>query len=454
MHGDDVLEATPEGVRCEGVALSELAARFGTPLHVVSERQLRTNVTRWRTALAREWDGPVALMPALKANPLPRLRSILNNEGVGCDVFGPGELEVALRVGVPAKRVSLNGPTKSDTLLERALDAGVLITLDSADEYQRVATMAGSRGTRARIRFRLRPVLPRQATKSDIDPNGRAVHIAAESYRLGMTEQDIAACLAAAVRDPHTEPLGLHAHIGRHTTDLDVWRAYAREIGAACARLVDGCPGWEPRQISLGGGYAAPRDPTGSDGRRLAPGPSEYTAVLASGLKSGLAPLGTTAKQIELQLEPGRALYANAGLHLTTVLHVKDLGRTRFAETDTSEVYLPDTIIERNRWRVVLVNDPDRPVGRGVAITGCSCGFDVLVAEQPQPDLCAGDVLAVLDTGAYQDVASGRFNLLPRPATVLVSDTAVELVRPGETIDDAVASWVSTPASVRFAGRV
>ena len=119
----------------EGVACSELAARFGTPLYVISESRLRTNARRLTAALAAAWPyGEARLLPSLKANPTLATRAILNEEGVGCDTFGETELVAALRAGVPGEQISVNGASKSERLIALAVASGARITLDSARE--------------------------------------------------------------------------------------------------------------------------------------------------------------------------------------------------------------------------------------------------------------------------------------------------------------------------------
>jgi diaminopimelate decarboxylase len=417
---------------------------------VFSERQLRLNIARWVAAAAQAWPhGPTLVMPSLKANTSPALRAILNEEGAGCDVFGPGELEIALRALVPAGRISLNGATKSDALLERAIRAGVAVTLDSADEFERARRVAKSLGQVARVRFRIRPWLPSTSAVSDFDPTSGAAYLAIQDYRAGMPADEVVDCLPTAVNDDHLDLVGVHAHASRQTTDLSFWAAYGREIGTTCAELARLSPGWRPREIDLGGGFAVPRDPTGRPyphNPGLAPTPAEYLAAITTGLVLGLATGGLTAGGIALQVEPGRAIYGNTGLHLTRVLHVKrqeqPLPRT-WIETDTSEAFLGDTIVERNAWTTVLADEPDRAERMHAAVTGISCGFDVLVPAKDQPRVTVGEILAILDTGAYQDTTANNFNAMARPATVLVSDNRVSLIKRRETIDDITARDVS-----------
>lgn len=441
--GDDVLSVRAGQLFIEGVSACDLAATFGTPLYVLSEQQLRLNLGRWAAAVAAAWPhGPTLVMPSLKANTSPVLRALLNEEGAGCDVFGPGELEIALGSGVPAGRISLNGATKSDALLERAIAAGVTVTLDSADEYERTQLVAKGLEQVARVRFRIRPWLPHTDALSDFDPAGGAAYLAIQDYRAGMPTHEMFECLAAG--DDFVDLVGVHAHASRQTTDLTFWAAYARNVGETCAELARLSPGWRPREIDLGGGFAVPRDPTGPDPVEgsLAPSPTEYMSALVAGLSEGLAVGGLTPDGIGLQVEPGRAVYGNAGLHLTRVLHVKrqsqPLPRT-WIETDTSEAFLADTIIEHNAWTAVLANEPEREADTMAAVTGISCGVDVLLPAKPQPRVEPGEILAILDTGAYQDSTANNFNAMLRPASVLVTGDDVRLIKRRETLDDLTA---------------
>jgi diaminopimelate decarboxylase len=195
----------------------------------------------------------------------------------------------------------------------------------------------------------------------------------------------------------------------------------------------------------LGGGFAVPRDPTGRPypvEPVIAPTPAEYMAALSHGLSASVASGGMSPAGITLQVEPGRSVYGNAGIHLTSVLNIKHQDRPQprtWIETDTSEAFLGDTIIERNSWTVVLADEPDRIERMDAAVTGISCGFDLLVPTKPQPRVVAGETLAVLDTGAYQDATANNFNAMPRPASVLVSGNESRLIRRPETLDDIMA---------------
>jgi diaminopimelate decarboxylase len=156
-------------------------------------------------------------------------------------------------------------------------------------------------------------------------------------------------------------------------------------------------------------------------------------------LRDGLARHEISAEGIRLEAEPGRALFADAGIHLATVGNVKAQTRPiphRWIETDTTEMFLPDGLIEHNRWTVVVASRADEPVSQTADVVGMSCGFDVIAGSVALPEVVVGDVVAILDTGAYQDAASSNFNALPRPATVLVHGDEAEVVKRAETVDD------------------
>jgi diaminopimelate decarboxylase len=433
----------------EAVPAMELARRFGTPLYVVSKRQLRANATRWRDAIDAAWTaGPTLVLPSLKANTIVALRRILNAEGLGCDVFGLGELEIALRSGTPPEQVSLNGSTKADATIAWAVAAGARITLDSFDELERVLIIAARLQREARLAMRVRPWLGEMPVESDLVP-GTSAAVAVQDYRAGMPDEEVDACLEQLAARPRCAQLvGIMAHASRQTTELDFWHAYARETarraGQAAAAMGGG---WRPTEIDVGGGFAPPRDPTARlDARRAgapaAPEPEAFCAAIAEGLAEGLREGRLRPDGIALQIEPGRAIYADAGLHLARVRHVKEQQHPlprRWIETDTSEAFLGDVNLERSRFACVVAGDPRRALRADSAVTGISCGFDVLVPDGEVPDARAGDLLAFLDTGAYQEVMASNFNAMPRPATVLVDGADARIVRRAETLDDLLA---------------
>src|SRR3954451_2798538 len=181
---DDAITVREGTLWVEGRAADELAREFGTPLYVISEAQLRGNARRWSRALSAAWSpGPTQLLPSLKANTSVVLRRVLNDEGLGCDVFGHNELALALRAGVPAADISVNGATKDDAVLDLAIASGARVTLDSLDELRRAAAVGQARGAVARVRLRLRPWLDASAAPSDYAAEDYPAYLAVHDYR-------------------------------------------------------------------------------------------------------------------------------------------------------------------------------------------------------------------------------------------------------------------------------
>ena len=445
---DDCLEVREGALYIEDCAAEQLARRFGTPLHVISEDQLRRNLDRFRYEFGTRWPGELLLLPSLKANPALALRRLLNRAGAGCDVFGPGELDAALRTGTDPALISLNGPMKGDALLEQAVRAGVLITLDSRDELMRVLDTARRLGRRPTVRVRVRPDLAGFDQPSEMSPEGLSIRGAIQRYKAGIPTEDLLSVPPAEALDPALDLAGVHFHIGRHSADPAVWAGAIDALADLLERLRELWPGWAPRQLDIGGGFPAPRDPFGrrsplrADAADEAPGAEQYAEAICPRLAARLERLGVAPGEVRLELEPGRALYADAGVHLATVRNVKRQTEPEplaWVETDTSDSYLPDVNLELNRWTCLAVRAPLDPAELHADVTGRTCALDVVVADAELPRVGPGDVLAFLDTGAYQDATASNFNALGRPGTVLVNGGEAELIRRHETVEDVFA---------------
>jgi diaminopimelate decarboxylase len=442
---DDCLSVRGGELYVEDYPAEALARKFGTPLYVVSEDQLRRNVRRFLDAFVPHWPGSFVLLPSIKANSTLALRRILTEEGTGCDVFGGGELEAALRTGTDPARVSLNGPMKDEAVLERAIRSGVRITLDSVAEVDRTAAVAGRLGRRAHVRLRFRPDLAGFSRPSEMSPDGSSVRDALERYKAGIPTQDLLAIDRSAIADPALDVAGIMLHLGRHSADPEFWTAAMEALVGLLARLGEQWDGWTPRELDVGGGFPAPRDPFG---RRLpqrahaparSPSLEEYAKAVCTPLAAGLGELGIRPDSVQLEVEPGRSLYGDAGIHLATVGNVKrqtEPSPLTWVETDSSDAYLADVNLEYNRWTCLATDKAATPASMVADVTGRTCALDVIVADAELPPVDSGDVLAFLDTGAYQDASASNFNALPRPGTVLVSGGAAEMVRRHETVED------------------
>ena len=457
---DECLSVREGSLHIEGCGADELARRFGTPLYVISEDQLRRNVRRFQDAFAPRWPGPFALLPSIKANSVLALRRILSDEGTGCDVFGGGELEAALQTGTDPRRISLNGPMKDEAVLERAIRSSVRITLDSVAELDRAAAVAGRLGERAHVRLRFRPDLVELTRPSEMSADGASIREALQRYKAGIPTQDMLAIDRSAITDPALDVAGIMLHLGRHSADPGMWSAAVADLLDLLGRLRQLWDGWTPRELDVGGGFPVPRDPFGrglpqrAQASAQSPSLDEYAEAVCTPLLAGLGELGVDPQPIQLEVEPGRALYGDAGVHLATVGNVKRQTQPApltWVETDSSDAYLADVNLEHNRWTCLAAGRASAPPSLVADVTGRTCALDVIVPDAELPPIEVGDVLAFLDTGAYQDACASNFNALPRPGTALVAGDRAEMVRRHETIEDVFARDV-IPERLREGG--
>jgi diaminopimelate decarboxylase len=462
---DECLSVRGDRLFVEECDACELAERFGTPLYVISEDHLRRNARRLVQAFSDQWDGPVGVLPSIKANHVLALRRILSEEGLGCDTFGRSELWAALACEVPPALISVNGSGKSPQLVEEAVAAGCRITLDAPRELDLAIAAARRLGRRAKLRVRLRPELSElDGFVSDFSPDGETIPEISHRYKAGMPFGELLPLGERLLHSDEVELVGVHAHFARHTRSLEVWEAMARAFGEGILRLSAAWDGWLPREIDIGGGLPTARDPTGRSIPRRAedseptPPVSEYARGICSGLRSSLAGSGVRTEETTLEIEPGRALYGDTGVHLSRVVNLKtetEPAPLRFVELDTTEMFLLDIHLEHNRFEHIVANRASQPLDAVADLVGCSCGFDTITPDAGLPDVAPGDVVAFLDTGAYQEVSANNFNALPRPATVLVTGGGARVVRRAETTEDVFSRDldVERPAAVALSAR-
>ena len=442
-----MLSVTGGHLWVEGCDAVDIAAQFGTPLYVVSEAQLRANCRELAAAFERHWRvGPVELLPSLKANYTIAIRQILNEEGVGCDVFGHGELQAALWSGVPGEKISVNGSAKSAQLIGLAVAVGARITLDSEQELDLVIAATELQRKSADVRLRVRPDYLDLTGASDFFPN-MTIRDAADLYKPGI-ELSVAVHVGRRVlQHPHTRLTGLMTHLGRHSADPAVWATMARTFGSVVAELAEAWAPWRPLELDIGGGFPSPRDPTSPE-RASAASLERFAESTAGALRHALNAGGVDPAGLVLQVEPGRSLLADTGIHLSRVCHVKRQHRPvprTWVELDTTEMFLADLYMEHAYFRPLFASHADAACVEKVEIVGQSCNFDLLARDVEAPAVAVGDVIAFLDTGAYQDAAASNFNALARPATVLVTEDQCTLIKRRETLEEIFARDLPLP---------
>jgi diaminopimelate decarboxylase len=430
----------------EDCSVTSLAEQYGTPLYVISEAALRNRAREFQSAFGDAWThGDVTLLPAVKANYVVALHRILAQEGCGADLFGAGELEVAVRAGVDPARISVNGNAKDLATIRRAVELGARITLDSVEEIELARAAAQAAGKRAEVRVRVRPLVTLEAGSEPY--GGLPMREAFGRYKPGIPADDLDVA-GEALKAPELDLTGVHMHFGRHTTDLDelghVIDRYAELIGELQRRW----DGWTPGTIDVGGGIAHHADPHGRAGmttppERAIPSVREYAQAICARLAAGLERAGVDPAGRRLEVEPGRALFGPTGIHLSRVLHSKRSTQPfphAWMELDSSQTYLPDIALEHCRYPISPAEQiADELARETFDVVGVACASDVLAHGEALPALAPGTLLAFGLTGAYQDAGASNFNVLPRAATVLVNGSETHVVKRGETVDEVLA---------------
>jgi diaminopimelate decarboxylase len=424
----------------EGRAAPELAEAYGTPLYVTSEAQIRANVRRLRQEFEARWPR-VKLLFATKANANLAIRRVLVEEGVGGDCFGLGELTVSLQAGVPPDLLVLNGSNKQPAELRAAIEAGVIINIDERGELDVVAGLAEQLGRQAEVCLRILPFT--YADSATLEPDLAEIAADTSHDKWGMDRQTIVEIVPNALESAWLRLRGLHLHVSRLRSTPEAFELASRLIAVCIAELHDRF-GWQPELLDFGGGYPHERDPeSGAPAGSHAVGtPEEYAEAITSTLRTALADRSLCEPQ--LLLEPGRRLVSNATALLTRVGVVKRLptGSTTWVNVDASTNHCPRVLLQGYYYEIVHATKGRDPGVTDVNVVGPTCVIDLLGEQRPLPSVEQGDLLAVLDVGGYAEVLSTQFNLLPRPASVLVDGDASELIRRRETIDDLLATQV------------
>ena len=480
---DDCLSNRDGVLFIEEVAAPELIEQFGSPLFAFSEDQIRRNVRRFRDAFEKGWTaGPVKVMPAVKANWLFAVQRVLADEGCGADIYSAGELDVALRAGVDPQFISANGVPKDRDHVRRTIEVGARLTIDSLRDVELLEELAPTLSTAARVRLRIRPAISEFVKKSDFSPDGMVpTDLVALIYKGGLSIDEVIEAGRRVMSLPNVEVVGFHAHHGRHHRSTLYWEAqmhaYARDIGRVCEAL----GGYRPTEISIGGGFAIPRDPhnaathysdplllgslhwlslglkalgekiryrvidklltliEGHPNTIAAPSIEQYGAATTAALLDSLPKHGVDPTGVMLQLEPGRAIHGNAGVHLATVQATKRMTAPitwNIVTVDTSEFWMTGGRLEHHLHDYCVANKLDAPSTLKADVVGRSCYGDRLLGAVRLPEVEIGDTFAFLDTGAYQEVSASNFNAMPRPASLLVTGTRAEVVRRAENLDD------------------
>jgi diaminopimelate decarboxylase len=418
----------------DGCDALDLVREHGTPLWVVSDRTIRENSRRLLDAFQAEY-GRTRLVYASKANPEPAVIRIAWLEGALVDVVTMGHIELALAAGVPPSALVFNGNSKTLDELRWAAEHGMAyVNVDSLEEMEALAAVAP--GVAEPVRVCVRLALDERPFATD-DPEF-AAHWGGAKF--GMDEEDGVEAAALAHTDPHLELAGLHQHFGWpvYGTPYDPALDLERHV-AALEQVIDfaltlrDAHGISPGVINLGGGYRVPRaHGVGPGAITEAPTAEEYAAAIGGRLRELDREHGLGEPQ--LLLEPGGYLVSDAAVLLASVGLRK---RRRAGDGAVDWVFLENTssyhfvrrLMFDFRHHVVAAGKLTDPAAPPVSLAGPVCTDDNIALDVSLPDLERGDLVAVLDQGAYCESVTSDYCAVPIPAAVLASDGRAEIIR-------------------------
>jgi diaminopimelate decarboxylase len=401
---------------CGDVDLSELAERFGTPLYVYSADDVRERVGM----LEREFAGVEhTVCYAVKANSALAVLKLLAELGCGFDIVSGGELERVKRAVPEALgRVVFSGVGKQAWEMDAALAAGILLfNVESEAELELLAERAQTANKTARIALRVNPDV-----FAETHPY---ISTGLREHKFGIAIERARAVYARAKELKGIEPAGVSVHIGSQIRDTEPFAEALRRV----RRLVEELrgDGLKIEFVDAGGGF-------GIEYERAAFDPEERVAEYAAAIRGALDGLA-----VHLLLEPGRFLIAQAGALLTRVLYTKQNGTKRFVITDAGMNDLIRPALYAAHHEIVPVVRAGR-VTEIADIVGPVCeSGDFFARDREIEELRAGDLLALLDAGAYGMSLSSHYNTRVRPAEVLVEGGETRLVRRRETVEELFA---------------
>ncbi len=398
-------------LHAEGVPLSAIAERFGTPCYVYSRAALEG---AWRAFDAALAGLPHLVCYAMKANSSLAILDLFARLGSGFDIVSGGELARVIAAGGDPAKVVFSGVGKSEAEMEQALAAGILcFNIESEGELARLHAVAARVGKRAPVSFRVNP---------DVDPKTHPyIATGLKESKFGVAFDAAPDLYRKAARSPHVAVHGLDIHIGSQITDLAPYREAAAKVLDLVARLR--ADGIALAHIDLGGGL-------GIRYRDEDPVPLPDYAAMLRELFAG--------RPERLLFEPGRRLVGDAGVLLTRVEYLKPGADRNFAIVDAAMNDLLRPALY-DAWHPV---DPVRPRdgdARRWEIVGPVCESGDFLAHDRLLALAPGDLLAVGAAGAYGMAMSSNYNTRPRACEVLVDDRHVHLARRRESVADLIA---------------
>ncbi len=398
---------------CEALPLARLAEQYGTPLYVYSSEMIRSRMK----AFARAFRSvPHTTCYSVKANSALAILRLVERGGAGFDVVSGGELERVLRVKrTAARQVVFSGVGKTVLEMELALKAGILLfNVESASELRVLAATAARLKKRAALAVRVNP---------DVSAKTHPyISTGLHEHKFGVPILEARQLYAEAARQPYLQVSGVSVHIGSQIADVSSFAA-ALERVADLVRELRG-QGHDIRYVDAGGGLGISYEET----------QQEFDTQIAAYASSVLRPL--RGLDVHLLLEPGRSIVGAAGVLLTRVIYRKTNNSKWFLVVDAGMNDLLRPALYGAYHEIVPVVRSSAEI-EVVDVVGpvCETG-DFLARGRELPILCEGDLLAILDAGAYGAVLGSNYNTRGKPAEVLLDERKTRLIRKRESFRD------------------
>lgn len=404
----------------ENIQLLDISKRFGTPTYVYYEKKIRRNYRTISSAFKSRYENS-RILYAMKANPSLAICHILKQEGSGADVVSEGELMTAQKVGIEKSKIIFTNNSKTDRELEVALDAGVIINIDSMAELIRLKKITEKKGKTADISFRVNPSIdpktnPKIAT--GLKESKFGIHLekglALDAYR-------------EAKKSRLLSIVGVHTHVGSQIINMQVFKETAEKVMSFVSELKKELD-ITLKFIDFGGGLGVSY--TGEP----VPTAEEYAEAITSVAKKWIPEIGYKP---EVWVEPGRYIVCNAGVLLCSVTGVKETPYKKFINLDAGFNVLIRPAMYDAYHKVSVLNRVSEECTECYDVVGNICeSGDVFAKNRKLPNVQEGDIIAIYDVGAYGYSMSSQYNQRPRPAEVLIRDDKAEVIREREKIDD------------------
>jgi diaminopimelate decarboxylase len=407
----------------------ELVREFGSPLYVLDEDHVRQLCREYRKAFGGRLER-VEIAFAGKALLNAAICRIMQQEGFALDVCSAGELYTAQKANFPPPRCKFHGNFKSDLEIEMALTAPVgRIVADSLGELDRLNEAAGRLGRKADILIRIGPGIKTQ-THAFVQTGQQD-----SKFGIGLAGGCALEAVKAALALPNLNLAGIHCHIGSQLFGLesfekatDIMVDFMDQVHRECGVTLD--------ELDMGGGLGIAY--TDED---TPPTVDHFAEVLCAALKASCAKAGYPLPK--LILEPGRSIVGTAGTTLYTVGPVKEIAGIRtYAAVDGGLSDNPRPAMYDSEYMSCVASKMCEPSTRVYRVAGKHCETDTLLPEVNLAEVCEGDILAVLCTGAYNYAMASNYNRFPKPAMVTVTGGNAELIVRRQSLDDVIAQDV------------